>query len=98
MVRLNRIYVKKSPESKITFVDLKQIMEKQFKKNASEIRFTGTKGEVCLKIVLRSSMTLQAANQIFKSLSMKGIEIRDLVWKGKESLLCDSGNLEVTIS
>ena len=98
MVRLNRIYVKKSPESKIKLVDLQKMMESKFKKNASEIRFTGTKREPCLKIVLKSSMTLQAANRIFNSLSIKGIEIKDFIWKGKENILFDIENLEVTIS
>ena len=98
MLRIDKIYVKKNPESTFTLTKLQDLMEKKLIEVASATKIRFTQDETKLIVNLGSSISLQTINKLLKMLMDERIKIKELSWKPMKVGIFEVGILEITVS
>ncbi len=98
MLRIDKIYVKKNPESIFTWIKLQNLLEKKLMEVASATKIRFTEDETKLTVNLGSSISLQTVNKLLNMLMDEKIKIKELHWKTMKVGIFDLGILELTVS
>lgn len=98
MLRVDKIFVRLSDDSRTSLCKVRQTLEDKLDRVASSTNYKVEQTELQIEVILQKPISLPTVNQILNSFKDERIIIYDLHWRRKEFGAFRLGYLEIVVS